>query len=150
VASAWSSASGSVIRRCGRSSRAGNSPPIEHLHHFSADLVVPDLRAHGASTGHFDFDDAVEDVLGRRCSWAWRAYMTASARFSWLEMGAVTPPPVPDAARRRPAGVEMDAVLERTTYGAAPVLALGISDAEAAFSPGRPVWTGTWSACSSE
>src|SRR5919112_3302840 len=26
-------------------------------------LVVPDLRAHGASIGHFDFDDAVEDVL---------------------------------------------------------------------------------------
>src|SRR3954454_15163102 len=38
------------------------SPQVEALQE-SFQLVVPDLRAHGESTGSFDFDAAVEDVF---------------------------------------------------------------------------------------
>jgi 3-oxoadipate enol-lactonase len=38
------------------------SPQVDALQDRFA-IVVPDLRAHGVSTGRFDFDDAVDDIL---------------------------------------------------------------------------------------
>ena len=79
-------------------------------------VVVPDLRGHGASTGRFDFEAAVQDVLAlldrcpaRRSCWSGSASAptsprrsSAATRTGCRRSSPPTPPATPPTATRSP------------------------------------------------